>query len=174
MKDYHSVTDPKDFTLRLDTDPILKQCAEDWNFSVDTNAELVESEMIRLMKTFKGIGLAANQVGLLKRVFVLKLKNNDEAFALFNPRIVNESPDTRTKEEGCLSFPNLWLEVKRPKTIDVEYLDKTGKECKITLTDIDARCFLHELDHLNGIVFTEKVSQMQLLLARKKQRKNKW
>ncbi len=174
MKDYHSVTDPKDFTLRLDPDPILKQRAEDWDFSVDQNSEEVESIMIQLMKTFNGIGLAGNQVGLLKRVFVLKLKNGSEPFALFNPKIVSESSNIQDSEEGCLSFPNLWLGVKRPREIDVEYLDKSGNQCKIRLTGIDARCFLHELDHLNGIVFTEKVNQMQLLLARKKQRKNKW
>ncbi len=174
MKDYHSVTDPKDFTLRLDPDPILKQCAEDWDFSLDTDPEEVESTMIQIMKTFNGIGLAGNQVGLLKRVFVLKLKNNLSPFALFNPKVVSESANIQDSEEGCLSFPNLWLGVKRSKEIDVEYLDKSGKQCKIKLTGIDARCFLHELDHLNGVVFTEKVNQMQLALARKKQRKNKW
>ena len=95
---------------------------------------------------------------------------------MFNPRIVTVddtvSPDEG--EEGCLSFPNLWLKVKRPKNITVEYFDKTGKSCIIELTGIDARCFLHELDHLNGIVFTDYVSQMKLMLARKKQRKIKW
>ena len=160
--------------LVLDPDPILKQKAEDWDFAVDQNAEEVEKEMIQLMKTFKGIGLAGNQVGLLKRVFVIKLKDNPEPFAVFNPTVVSESTELQDNEEGCLSFPSLWLGVKRPKEIEVTYLDKLGNECKMTLSGIDARCFLHELDHLNGIVFTEKVSQMKLILARKKQRKNKW
>jgi peptide deformylase len=65
----------------------------------------------------------------------------------------------------------LWLGVKRPTSIEAEYFDKLGNKCIITLTGIDARCFLHELDHLNGIVFTQKVSPMKLMLARKKQRK---
>lgn len=160
--------------LIVDPDPILKQRAVDWDFSVDTNAEEVEAEMLKIMKTFNGIGLAGNQVGLLKRVFVIKLKDNPEPFAMFNPKVLSQSEETLLNEEGCLSFPNLWLGITRSKEIDVEYLDKTGKECKITLTGIDSRCFLHELDHLDGITFTDKVSQMKLLLARKKQRKHKW
>jgi peptide deformylase len=160
--------------LVLDPNPILKQRAEDWNFSVDTDAEEVESEMIQLMKTFKGIGLAANQVGLLKRVFVIKLKDSTEPFAVFNPVVTFESAEQQDSDEGCLSFPDLWLGVKRPKEIEAAYLDKLGNECTIRLTGIDARCFLHELDHLNGTVFTEKVKPMALILARKKQRKNKW
>jgi peptide deformylase len=174
LNNYQNVTEPKEFTLRLESDPILKQCAKDWDFSVDTNAQEVEKEMIRLMEMFKGIGLAANQVGLLKRVFVIKLKNNPVPFAVFNPAVLSESKELQDGEEGCLSFPELFLGVKRPKEIDVTYLDKLGNECKIKLSGIDARCFLHELDHLNGIVFTEKISQMKLILARKKQRKSKW
>lgn len=160
--------------LHLENDPVLKTVAEDWLFGVDENPEQLESDMIAIMSMFKGRGLAANQVGLTKRVFTIQLENNPTAFAMFNPKVVTASGNEQSSEEGCLSFPNLWLTVKRPQSIDVEYLDKTGKECKITLTGIDARCFLHELDHLNGVVFTEKVSQMKLLLARKKQRKNKW
>jgi peptide deformylase len=158
--------------LILDPDPILKQIAVPWDFSVDINAEQVEAEMIEIMKTFHGRGLAGNQVGLLKRVFVIKLESTGETLAMFNPKVIGLSDTEQDSEEGCLSFPNLWLKIKRPNKIDVEYLDKTGKECKITLTGIDARCFLHELDHLDGITFTNKVSQMKLLLARKQQRKN--
>ncbi len=160
--------------LVLDPDPILKQRAEDWNFSVDKDAEKLETEMIQIMKTFNGRGLAGNQVGLLKRVFVIKLKDGTEPFAMFNPKVETQSNEIQDNEEGCLSFPDLWLGVKRPKEIEATYLDKHGNECKITLSGIDARCFLHELDHLNGVVFTEKVSQLRLILARKKQRKNKW
>lgn len=157
--------------LVLDPDPILKQRAEDWIFGVDEDAPKVESEMIAIMKMFKGAGLAANQVGLLKRVFTIQLKSQAEPFAMFNPKVITQSADIQDSEEGCLSFPSLWLGVKRPKQIEAEYLDKDGKHCTITLTGIDARCFLHELDHLDGVVFTEKVSQMKLMLARKKQRK---
>lgn len=162
--------------LIVDPDPILKQTAVEWDFTVDTNAEEVETEMVAIMKTLHGRGLAGNQVGLLKRVFTIQLDGHPELtepFAMFNPKVVAINGDHEdTFEEGCLSFPNLWLQVKRPVSITSEYFDKTGKLCIIELTGIDARCFLHELDHLNGTVFTEKVSQMKLLLARKKQRKN--
>lgn len=163
--------------LILDPDPILKQQAVDWDFSVDQNPEQVEADMIALMRTFKGIGLAGNQVGLLKRVFTIQLKNHPdklEPFAMFNPKVINQSSDLQSNEEGCLSFPDLFLGVSRPKEIEATYLDKDGKECTIILTGIDARCFLHELDHLNGVVFTQKVKPMALMLARKKQRKRKW
>lgn len=163
--------------LHLENDPVLKEEATDWEFGVDQNPEQVETEMIQLMKVFKGRGLAANQVGLTKRVFTIQLSNHPdkkEPFAMFNPKVVNQSAEEALGEEGCLSFPNLWLSVKRSNSIDAEYLDKAGNQCTITLTGIDARCFLHELDHLNGVVFTDKVSQMKLMLARKKQRKNKW
>lgn len=160
--------------LILDPDPILKQRAVEWDFAVDTNAEEVESEMIKIMTTFRGRGLAGNQVGLLKRVFIIKLDKTGETVSMFNPEVVESGTAEQSGEEGCLSFPNLWLDVKRPNKIDVKYFDKNGKECTITLTGIDARCFLHELDHLNGITFTDKVSQMKLMLARKKQRKIKW
>ena len=156
-------------------DPILKQAATDWIFGEDQTPELIEKDMIELMLMFNGIGLAANQVGLLKRVLVIKLQQQPEVtepFAMFNPKILSTSEEEQTGQEGCLSFPDLWLDVKRPKSVDVEYFDKVGNQCIITLTDIDARCFLHELDHLNGICFTDKVSQMKLLLALKKQRKN--
>jgi len=159
--------------LVLDPDPILKQVAEDWDFVNDTDANEVELGMIQLMKTFNGVGLSGNQVGLLKRVFVIQLKNHPdktEPFAMFNPRVITESQGQQLTEEGCLSFPQLWLGVSRPNKIESEYLDKYGNVCTITLTGMDARCFLHELDHLNGVVFTEKVSSMKLILARKKQR----
>ncbi len=157
--------------LVLDPDPILKQRAVEWDFAVDKDAEKVETDMTEIMKTFHGRGLAGNQVGLLKRVFIIKLESTGETLAMFNPKIIETSSNENSAEEGCLSFPSLWLDVKRPVTVKVEYLDKHGKECQNTLSGIDARCFLHELDHLDGIVFTNKVSQMKLILAKKKQRK---
>ena len=160
--------------LVLDPDPILKQQAIDWNFELDGNTEEIEKEMISIMKSFNGRGLSGNQVGLLKRVFVITLDSTKETLAMFNPKIISHGNSVQQAKEGCLSFPDLWLKIKRPSEIEVEYLDKTGKECKMTLTGIDARCFLHELDHLDGITFTSKVGQMSLMLARKNQRKNKW
>jgi peptide deformylase len=161
--------------LVVEPDPILKQVAQPWDFKVDQNPEQLEKEMIDIMKSFHGRGLAGNQVGLLKQVLTIQLEHHldkPEPFAMFNPRVVSIDNAEIDGDEGCLSFPNLWLKVKRSKAVTVEYFDKSEKSCIIELSGIDARCFLHELDHLNGIVFTDNVSQMKLLLARKKQRKN--
>ncbi len=157
--------------LVLEPDPILQQEAVEWDFTTDKDPEKLEEEMIAVMRSFKGRGLAGNQVGLLKRVFVIKLEQTGQTLAMFNPKLISSEKAEQNAEEGCLSFPNLWLKIKRPNKINVEYLDKQGKECKMTLTGIDARCFLHELDHLNGITFTTKVSPMSLILAKKNQRK---
>ena len=154
-------------------DPILKTPADNWVFGLDLNSEQVANDLINTMKENNGMGLAANQVGLSKRVFAIKLTTFPEPVVMFNPRIISASDETATAEEGCLSFPNLWLDVKRPKSIVSEYFDKSGKECKIELNNIDARCFQHELDHLDGICFTDKVSTLKLAMAKKKQQKQR-
>lgn len=157
-------------TLLKEDNPILKQKAENWDFKNHVNAEVIEQEMLDMMKANRGRGLAGNQVGLLRRVFVMKLEDGRE-IGCFNPAILCGDNALDEGEEGCLSFPNLWLKVKRNKKITAMYLDNTGKQCIIELEGIDARCFQHELDHLDGITFTEHVSQLKLQMARKKQRK---
>ena len=153
----------------------LKSKASDWVFTSQQdydNAAQVEREMIEIMQTNNGRGLAANQVGLLSRVFVIQLVG-EEPKAMFNPRVLSTSDNLVLGEEGCLSFPDLWLDVKRPSSIEAAYLDKTGKECIIELSDINARCFLHELDHLDGVCFTDKVGAIKLAMAIKKQKQKK-
>ena len=157
-------------TLVVEPDPILKQKAENWDFKNHVNAAVIEREMLETMNSFGGIGLAGNQVGLLRRVFVIKLQDGRE-IGCFNPWIMFGDNDKLEDNEGCLSFPNLWLKVKRHNKITASYLDNTGKQCIIELEGLDARCFQHELDHLDGITFTEYVSDLKLNMARKKQRK---
>ena len=157
-------------SLIPENDPILKQKAEQWDFKTHVNAAVIEREMLELMRSSNAIGLASNQVGLLRRVFVMKLADGRE-IGCFNPWIMIGDNDLIDGEEGCLSFPNLWLKVKRHNKITAAYLDNTGKQCIIELIGIDARCFQHELDHLDGITFTEYVSTLKLQMARKKQRK---
>ena len=156
--------------LIKDPDPILKQPAEQWDFKNHVNAAVIEREMLEIMRDNNGIGLAANQVGLLRRVFVMKLSNERE-LGCFNPWIMIGDNDLINGEEGCLSFPNLWLKIERHNKITAAYLDNTGKQCIIELEGIDSRCFQHELDHLDGVTFTEHVSNLKLQMARKKQRK---
>ena len=156
--------------LHKEDDPVLKQKAENWDFENHVNAAVIEREMLELMRASNAIGLAGNQVGLLRRVFVMKLSDGRE-MGFFNPTILVGDNDLEEGEEGCLSFPNLWLKIKRSPSITAMYLDNTGKRCIIELEGLDARCFQHELDHLDGITFTEYVSDLKLQMARKKQRK---
>lgn len=152
---------------------ILKKKMPEFDFASNINPVHLEEDMIELMLQNRGIGLSANQVGIEARMFVMQpqLLDDKRAFALFNPMLLEQGEEEIQGEEGCLSFPDLFLQVKRPKKIKVQYVDKHQNNCIIELTDIDARCFLHELDHLNGVCFTDKVSQLKLSLALKKQRK---
>lgn len=158
--------------MKLITSPnsVLKTKAVEWDFNTDTEAAALEVDMVKLMIDANGIGLAANQVGILKRVFAIRLADQ-VPFCMFNPKVITVSEEVQTGNEGCLSFPDLWLDINRPQTVEAEYFDRQGKECKITLTGIDARCFLHELDHLDGVCFTDRISQLKLAMAIKKQRK---
>lgn len=150
-------------------DPILQQKTIPWDFNQHINANVIEREMLETMKASNGIGLAANQVGLDRSVFVMRLKDGRE-IGFFNPAILYAEGE-QTGEEGCLSFPNLFLTVKRYEKLTAMYLDNTGKRCIIELEGIDARCFQHELDHLNGICFTDGMSKFKLDRALQKQRK---
>ena len=155
--------------------PILDQVLNEFDFDNPImDPFLLEEEMINLMHTENGRGLAACQVGINARVFVLKteyLKDVTQPFAVFNPKILVTSETEIQDYEGCLSFPNLFLAVKRPEHIIVEFLDRDKQKHIIRLDNIDARCFLHELDHLNGHCFTNNVSKLKLDLAIKRQRK---
>ena len=121
-----------------------------------------------------GIGLAANQVGVEARVFAIMTRNLEgvtEPFAVFNPKIIAVSDESEQGEEGCLSFPGLFFHVSRPFNVVAEFFDRDNNKCIIRFDGIDARCFLHELDHLNGVCYTSKISKLKLDLAVKKQRK---
>ena len=137
------------------------------------NAEVVSDQMIGIMMKEGGLGLAANQVELDAQIFVMRptLFGSREPFEAINPVITAVSDETESGPEGCLSYPGLWLDVKRPVAISAKYFDRTGKECTIDLYDLDARCFLHEYDHLQGITFTDRVSKLKLDRALKKQQK---
>lgn len=139
------------------------------------DAKSISEDMIRLMIAEGGIGLSANQVGLDAQIFVMRpfFFNNKQPLTVINPEIVATTEDTELMPEGCLSHPNLYLHVKRPRGLVAKYLDINAKECTIELYDIDARCFLHEYDHLQGIEFIDRVSKLKLDRARKKQTKEK-
>lgn len=147
-----------------------------WNFATDGDAEQLENDMIDFMISAKGIGLAANQIGMTKQVFVIGSNNIPGfpmPFAVFNPKIINVSEDLTLDQEGCLSYPDLWLAIKRPAKIQVEYQNSKGDIIEAEMDGLVSRCFQHEFDHLNGICFVDKVSQMKLNLAMKRIRKRK-
>lgn len=151
----------------------LQTAVNDFDFdSLDPVA--VSGEMCQIMTKNNGIGLSANQVGLDAKIFVMQPLNHKEItkpFAVINPIIREISDETVIGPEGCLSYPGLVLHVTRPKRVVAQFLDIDNKDCIIEFTDIDARCFLHEFDHLQGIVYTDRVSKLKLDLAKKKQNK---
>lgn len=152
--------------------PWLEKCVDPFDFD-NLDAKSIAEEMIDIMLKHDGIGLSANQVGLNAQIFVMKPLELDikEPFALINPVIKALSDDLQSSYEGCLSHPNLALQVKRPTSLVGEFLDIEGKTCIINFVGIDARCFLHEWDHLQGIEFTSRVSKLKLDIAKKKQKK---
>lgn len=161
--------------FKLGPHDTLTQVSTDWDFSVDHNAEDLEKEMIDFMLANNGIGLAANQIGIAKNVFVLGSKSipGYEPMAVFNPKILEVSKETELFKEGCLSYPDLWLTIKRPKAIIAEYQNSKGEVVTVEIDGLISRCFQHEFDHLKGICFVDRVSQMKLQLAMKKINKRK-
>lgn len=128
------------------------------------------ADMVETMKQANGIGLAANQVGDLRRMIVVDLSAMEETkdkppFALVNPEvIVNEG--TLTMEEGCLSIPELREEVARPETVRIRFLDLGFAEQEITASGLLARVLLHEIDHLNGVLFIDHLNAVKRKLLR--------
>ena len=117
--------------------------------------------MIQFMVEHKGIGLAGPQIGISKRLFVMASKDFQSVFKVFfNPVITESSEETNFNTEGCLSFPGINLEIKRSTTIKIEYYDHFGNKFTDTLTEQTARCFQHELDHLDGINFQERTNNV--------------
>ena len=121
------------------------------------------------MKLYSGLGLSANQCGVAERMFVIGA--DDFQLTCLNPKIKIMSANKVKEKEGCLSFPGLFLNVDRPSWIDVEFTDENGNINQVKLHGLSARCFLHELDHLNGVRYTNLVKPLALKMAR--QRANK-
>ena len=154
-------------------DQRLQQTVKDFDFN-SLDAKKIEHEMVQTMQTEMGIGLSANQVGLDAKIFVMQphiVLGKTQPFAVINPVIQEASTDLVLMEEGCLSFPKLYLKILRPTAIVVKYIDSDQKECIIKLDRINARIFLHEFDHLYGINFIDRVSKLKLDMALKKQQR---
>ena len=133
-------------------DVLYKECKEVKKF--DEKLGILLDDMYDTMKKANGVGLAAPQVGILKRAVVIA--NGDRRIELINPQII-ETSGLQTGTEGCLSFPNVWGEVERPNYVKVKAFDRYGKEFELEGEELLARAICHECDHLNGIVFTSHV-----------------
>jgi len=118
-------------------------------------------DMVETMEENEGIGLAAPQVGELKRVIIVQMEKGPEVF--INPKILKKTRETEIMEEGCLSFPGLFLKIKRAKGVEIEALDGAGEKVKIKAEGLPARIFQHEIDHLDGILFIDRISFWQRL-----------
>ena len=158
------------FPLVPETHPALKSKLPDFNFSeppVDPNA--FASSLVETCKKHGALGLSANQCGYNYRVFVMGADDNYVAF--FNPEITWMSEETSKMEEGCLSYLDLFLNIERPNVIKVSYQDFTGEKKEAQFAGLTARCFQHELDHMNGIVYTMHVKPLAMQMAQKKRAK---
>ena len=157
-------------TLIESTNPLLRIKLSEC--SSDLDREKVESQLIDSMKHYQGIGLSANQVGIMERVFVMYSDvKKGEIISCFNPKIITQSDTEIVIDEGCLSYPGLWLKVKRPDGIEVEYEDKNGELQSKAMFGLECRIFLHEYDHMEATDFTKKVSKIKLDRAKKRQSK---
>lgn len=141
--------------LRWENDEILKKCSKEIE-EIDDKIRELANDMIETMHKYDGLGLAAPQVGILKRIIVIDLYEEGTQFILINPVIIKEKGE-QLVDEGCLSFPNQYGKVKRPKEVIIEALDIDGNKVKLEAKDLLAQAVCHEIDHLNGIVFTDKV-----------------
>jgi peptide deformylase len=119
----------------------------------------------------RGMGLAANQIGITKRFFAIGHESFDvfkKPAIIYNPVLVNADEEQELGQEGCLSFPGIWVQVSRPKIIMVRYQNNKGEFLLSRLEGLEARCFQHELDHLDGITFNKRVSKLDWDMAKQK------
>ena len=141
--------------LRYEGDEILKKKSREVEIIDDKIQQLID-DMIETMHKYNGVGLAAVQVGILKRVVVIDTYEDDGPIALINP-VILKTKGEREVEEGCLSFPNKFAKVIRPEEVVAEYTDRNGKKIKVKAKELLAQAICHELDHLDGEVFVDKM-----------------
>ena len=144
-------------TLELipDEDPRLHTKAEVFNPHTWDEMHATVEAMFKLMHAHDGMGLAAPQVGISKRLFIMWNENTSTQYVCINPTVVKRGKKTEVKDEGCLSYPGQKVYVERPTEVRVSYQNLRGQRITKKFVGIMARCFLHELDHLNGVVMAD-------------------
>jgi len=152
-------------TLVLSNDPILFKKLDNFDFSnPPIDPVYLANSLILTMNKHNGIGLSANQCGLPYRVFVMR---TNPTLVCFNPKLVDISSEEIGLEEGCLSYPFLYVKIKRPNIIKVRYTDALGNTCTNKFIGITARCFQHELDHLEGINYLKRANPVLVERAKR-------
>ena len=141
--------------IRLEKDEILKKKSREIEV-IDDKIQTLIDDMIETMYKYNGVGLAAVQVGILKRVVVIDVEDGEGVRVLINPKIISTKGEQEV-DEGCLSFPNQYAKVIRPKEVTVEALDRSGNKRIIKAKDLLAQAICHELDHLEGITFVDQM-----------------
>ena len=154
--------------------PVLRQKAKKLENIKEEDIKIA-NKMMEVMKKAPGIGLAANQVGILKQIVTInfddKEKNKIANYILFNPSIIKYSKETIVMEEGCLSLPEQYADVERPKKITIEYIDKNKKLITREVDGFEARILQHEIDHLSGKLFVDYLSSLKRNILIKKVKK---
>lgn len=140
--------------------PILRKKCEEVK-EITEEIKRLSQEMIETLTKNQGVGLAVPQIGELKRMIVVQTEKGPQTF--INPKIIKKTKETIIDEEGCLSFPGLFLKIKRAKWVEIEALNEKGEKIHLKAEGLPARIFQHEIDHLNGILFIDRLSFWQKL-----------
>ena len=160
----------------IEPDPILRKKCEPLE-KVDTDTKKLMDDMLETMYTAPGIGLAAVQIGILKRLVVIDISRDEEKknpIFLINPEIINQSKQTSVYEEGCLSLPGQFAEIERPAECTLKYINYNGEKKELKADGLLATCIQHEVDHLNGILFIDYLSKLKKdMIIRKLVKKKK-
>ena len=162
-------------TIITEPNKLLRQISKPVE-KVGKEEQLLMDDMLETMYSANGIGLAAIQIGIPKRIIVMDLSKDEkkkEPRYFVNPKIKNKDILKSTYEEGCLSVPNQFAEIDRPKKCEVEYLDYNGKKKTLNAEGLLATCIQHEMDHLEGILFIDYLSKLKKSMIIKKLSKNK-
>ena len=142
--------------IRIFGDPVLRQPARDV-VEFDERLRRLADDMLETMRSVPGVGLAANQVGVLKRLFTWEVE--EEHGAVVNPVLEDASEEVVEADEGCLSFPGLFYPLGRPFGVRITYRDLDGESRTRSVDGLLARVFLHEMDHLNGVLFIDHLAR---------------
>ena len=162
-------------TIITEPNKILRQKSKPVE-TVGEEERNIMDDMLETMYHANGIGLAAIQIGIPKRIIVMDISKNKEKknpMYFVNPIIKNKNSEKSTYEEGCLSVPNYFAEIDRPKKCEVDYLDYDGKKKTLSADGLLATCIQHEIDHLEGILFIDYLSKLKKTMIVKKLSKNK-